>query len=132
MILPKESHGLDTDSQDLLEEFEEVATCGENGSSNCIRIFKRREGKRQVFLTTYRWDLFFPSWSWLLLCCSIIENIFLFFFEIFDYWKRTYFWVPEWMGTISLGSEGTRENKLAKMVCWLRSRFTKKLICTFC
>jgi len=49
------------DSQDLLEEFEKVATYGGNGSSNCIRIFKRRAEKKVSLLNYLQLRfVFFP------------------------------------------------------------------------
>ncbi|KAH0752739.1 hypothetical protein KY285_005887 [Solanum tuberosum] len=48
LTLPKESHDLDRDSQDLSEEFEKAATYGGNENESCIRIFKRRVEEKTI------------------------------------------------------------------------------------
>ncbi|KAH0660612.1 hypothetical protein KY290_006758 [Solanum tuberosum] len=50
LTLPKESHDLDRDSQDLSEEFEKAATYGGNENESCIRIFKRRVEEKASLL----------------------------------------------------------------------------------
>jgi len=59
LTLPKESHDLDRDSQDLSEEFEKAATYGGNENESCIRIFKRRVEEKASLLNYVQLRLFF-------------------------------------------------------------------------